>query len=251
MRVNCLDCLDRTGITQFSLGTEVLRRQVSDQIHRTQQQPPGCLADFGSTGSLVGTPNTSHKVRSQDSLDLAMMKGAVVQGLSVEYKDLWRQHSNNLSLHYAGSNALLRDVLETGLRTPKGKLGDATRAIRRFFQQHGSDGRKQDSVLLVTGKHDASVIAGSNPLGRKLTWLNIVVLGSALVGWLGLGISALITFKYTDSPRWWMACLMMNLWLVHVVVVWVVLWRDSRSYIDHPVLTSVELTDVPVVTEEE
>ena len=116
IRVNCLDCLDRTNVAQSMLATAALRQQLV---------------------SLEEEP--ARWVQVEDAI-----------------KALWVEHGHRISMLYAGSNAHFSDIIRLGRPAPKSLLNPypmARIAMRRFVLQNFHDGDKQDCLSLVTGHH--------------------------------------------------------------------------------------------------
>ena len=115
-RVNCKDCLDRTNIIQCLLAQIALQQQI-----RTAK------AQYGDS-----------------------MSPRVVR----MHRKLWANHGDRISLQYAGTGALRRDVVRVGKRTLTGLLRDGRVALTRYVRAKFSDGWAQDGLSLWTLNND-------------------------------------------------------------------------------------------------
>eukprot|EP00760_Papus_ankaliazontas_P005050 PhM_4_TR1235/c1_g1_i1/m.41704/K21797/SAC1, SACM1L; phosphatidylinositol 4-phosphatase len=123
LRVNCVDCIDRTNIAQCFIGDSIVGKMVSS----TQQ------SNQHADGEQQHLPRIKATLRA-----------------------LWTNNGRSLSRHYAGTGALFCDVTLNGQRTFGGVLRDGVRAIRRYYQNHFHDGRRQDAISLLVGAFEAS-----------------------------------------------------------------------------------------------
>ena len=114
LRVNCLDCLDRTNLAQSVLARQVLSRILS-------------LTGFGK---LEG-PETD----------------AVLS-----HKSLWADNGDYLAIQYTGTEALKGDFTRTGHRTVGGLLNDGMNSVTRYYINNFLDEYRQDSIDLLLGK---------------------------------------------------------------------------------------------------
>lgn len=67
-----------------------------------------------------------------------------------EFRNVWADNADAISLQYAGTKALKTDFTRTGKRTTKGALADGINAVQRFYVNTVSDGDRQDAVDAVT-----------------------------------------------------------------------------------------------------
>jgi hypothetical protein len=64
---------------------------------------------------------------------------------------LWCDHGDNLSLLYAGTKALKRDVTRQGKRTGQGALEDGMNSMLRYYLNNRVDPLKQRGLDIVLG----------------------------------------------------------------------------------------------------
>lgn len=102
LRVNCIDCLDRTNIAQFCFAKVVVTRMLfgMDVI----DAPDGNLSEWA--------------------------------GLDKALRDMFVEHGDQIALQYAGSGAMHKDALQQDAAGPEqhstlGSIGNAITAVRR------------------------------------------------------------------------------------------------------------------------
>eukprot|EP01135_Chromosphaera_perkinsii_P007233 Nk52_evm41s745 gene=Nk52_evmTU41s745 len=106
LRTNCLDCLDRTNVTQMHFGRAMVEQ---------------CLEGLGI--------DRRHFSKVNDMM-----------------RDLWADNGDNLSKIYAGTGAMKSSFTRTGKRTIKGYLDDAKKSAQRTYQNNFKDNVKQDAI---------------------------------------------------------------------------------------------------------
>ncbi|KAI5061915.1 hypothetical protein GOP47_0022454 [Adiantum capillus-veneris] len=121
VRTNCIDCLDRTNVTQSLLG----RKSLEVQLQR--------LNIFEQSDTIDKFPN-----------------------LDVKLKTLWADHGDNVSLQYSGTSALKGDFVRFGKRTVHGILKDGYSGLARYYYNNLHDGKRQDALDLAAGHYTAS-----------------------------------------------------------------------------------------------
>lgn len=121
VRVNCIDCLDRTNVVQGLLG----RKHLEYVLDR---------AGLLDATDILALPNTFPQVEKR-------------------FKWLWADHGDAISRQYAGTGALKSGFTRTGKRTTWGLLDDGFKSGIRYYVNNFSDGRKQDASDLITGNY--------------------------------------------------------------------------------------------------
>lgn len=127
-RVNCVDCLDRTGVVQSILAKQVLQQQLALILRDTSTSRPSPDA----TG------------RAQRSIQLSP------DGEST-FVRLWGNNADALSYQYAGTAAMKADIARSGKRSTKGLLQDGLKSAVRIFNKHFVDDDRQDAYDLMLG----------------------------------------------------------------------------------------------------
>ncbi|TKY58358.1 Phosphoinositide phosphatase SAC7 [Spatholobus suberectus] len=122
VRTNCIDCLDRTNVTQSMIG----RNMLEYQLRR--------LGIFGAEETICSHPN-----------------------LDESFKILWANHGDDISIQYTGTPALKGDFVRFGHRTIQGILNDGWNALLRYYLNNFCDGTKQDAIDLLQGHYIVSV----------------------------------------------------------------------------------------------
>lgn len=132
VRSNCIDCLDRTNVTQSMIG----RKMLEFQLRR--------LGVFDAEETISTHPNFD------DS-----------------FKILWANHGDEISIQYSGTPALKGDFVRCGQRTIHGILKDGWNALMRYYLNNFCDGTKQDAIDLLQGHYIVSVSRDMTPVSKK------------------------------------------------------------------------------------
>ncbi|CAO2144014.1 unnamed protein product [Urochloa humidicola] len=122
VRTNCVDCLDRTNVTQNMIGRKLLERQLQR------------IGVFGATDTVSN-----------------------FQDFDANYKVLWANHGDAISTQYSGTPALKGDFVRYGKRTTQGILNDLWNALARYYLNNFADGTMQDAMDLLQGHYISSV----------------------------------------------------------------------------------------------
>ncbi|KAF8683796.1 hypothetical protein HU200_044730 [Digitaria exilis] len=121
VRSNCIDCLDRTNVTQSFLA----RKSLDSQLQR------------------MGGLSSSESISISDNINDI-------------FKKLWVEHGDELSLEYAGSYALKGDLVRYGRQTLPGLIKDGMSALSRYYLNNFHDGVRQDALDLISGYYTVS-----------------------------------------------------------------------------------------------
>ncbi|CDP01800.1 unnamed protein product [Coffea canephora] len=132
VRTNCIDCLDRTNVTQSMLG----RKMLEFQLRR--------LGIFDAEETISTHPNFDES-----------------------FKILWANHGDDISIQYSGTPALKGDFVRYGQRTIQGILKDGWNALMRYYLNNFCDGTKQDAIDLLQGHFIVSVSRDMTPTSQK------------------------------------------------------------------------------------
>ncbi|KAJ0966752.1 hypothetical protein J5N97_023669 [Dioscorea zingiberensis] len=116
VRTNCIDCLDRTNVTQSMIG----RKMLENQLHQ------------------LGLFSAYETISSHPYFDSS-------------FKILWANHGDELSIQYSGTPALKGDIVRYGKRTILGFLRDGWNTLARYYFNNFTDGTKQDAIDLLQG----------------------------------------------------------------------------------------------------
>uniref|UniRef100_A0A452XL11 SAC domain-containing protein n=1 Tax=Aegilops tauschii subsp. strangulata TaxID=200361 RepID=A0A452XL11_AEGTS len=114
VRTNCVDCLDRTNVTQSMVGRKTLESQLQQ------------LGVLGGNDTISNHP-----------------------AFDADYKVLWANHGDAISTQYSGTPALKGDFVRYGKRTTQGILNDLWNALARYYFNNFADGTKQHIFILV------------------------------------------------------------------------------------------------------
>ncbi|AQK52991.1 Phosphoinositide phosphatase SAC6 [Zea mays] len=120
VRTNCIDCLDRTNVTQSMIGGKILESQLQ----------------------RIGVLSAGDTISKHPAFD-------------TNYKILWANHGDAISIQYSGTPALKGDFVRK--RTTQGILNDLRNALARYYLNNFVDGTKQDAMDLLQGHNMTSV----------------------------------------------------------------------------------------------
>ncbi|KAM6540477.1 hypothetical protein CsatB_004924 [Cannabis sativa] len=132
VRSNCIDCLDRTNVTQSMIG----RKMLECQLRR--------LGIFGADETISSHSNFDES-----------------------FKIMWANHGDDISIQYSGTPALKGDFVRYGQRTVHGILKDGWNSLARYYLNNFQDGAKQDAIDLLQGHYIVSVSRDISPSPQK------------------------------------------------------------------------------------
>ncbi|KAF5199854.1 Phosphoinositide phosphatase sac8 [Thalictrum thalictroides] len=118
VRANCIDCLDRTNVTQSYLA----RKSVNSQLQK------------------IGALSSSECI-------------SMFNEIYDKFKTLWAEHGDEISLEYAGTGALKGDLVRFGRQTLSGLIKDGMSALSRYYLNNFHDGIRQDAMDLISGRY--------------------------------------------------------------------------------------------------
>ncbi|MFS7898091.1 putative phosphatidylinositol-3,4-bisphosphate 4-phosphatase [Helianthus anomalus] len=110
VRSNCIDCLDRTNVTQSYLA----RISLNQQLQR-----------------MCALTSSEHVCTFTEDEDLEI------------YRNLWVNQGDEISLEYSGTNALKGDIVRYGKQTISGLIKDGISALSRYYLNNFQDGIRQ------------------------------------------------------------------------------------------------------------
>ncbi|KAH0723914.1 hypothetical protein KY290_005574 [Solanum tuberosum] len=146
IRSNCIDCLDRTNVTQSYLA----RRSLDSQLQRL--------------GAL-----SSNECISMFTEDFEI------------FKTMWVEQGDEISLEYSGTHALKRDLVRYGKQTMTGLIKDGMSAISRYFLNNFQDGIRQDAADLISGRYSVNRDSPSPFQNNGFDSLSYLPVASALL----------------------------------------------------------------------
>ncbi|XVE82399.1 hypothetical protein DITRI_Ditri16bG0001400 [Diplodiscus trichospermus] len=157
VRTNCIDCLDRTNITQCLIGRKMLELQLR----------------------RIGVFAAEETISSHANLDES-------------FKILWANHGDDISVQYSGTAAIKGDFVRSGQRRVQGVLKDGYNSLVRYYLNNFSDGTKQDAIDLLQGHYIVSVSRDMMPPSQTggLEAIASFPLALCLV-WIGLFFTAM------------------------------------------------------------
>ncbi|KAI1797590.1 SacI homology domain-containing protein [Ganoderma leucocontextum] len=116
VRTNCMDNLDRTNVAQSAIAKWMLNRQLKEL----------------------------RVIQENDSIDN-------YDELTRDFREMWTDHANFISIAYSGTGALKTDFTRTGKRTRQGLFEDGWNSVVRYLKNNFFDGARQDAFDLMTG----------------------------------------------------------------------------------------------------
>ncbi|KAH0942444.1 hypothetical protein HID58_002081 [Brassica napus] len=132
VRTNCIDCLDRTNVTQSMIGRKMLELQLKR------------IGVFGAEETISSHLNFDER-----------------------YKILWANHGDDVSIQYSGTPALKGDFVRYGHRTTQGVLKDGWSSLVRYYLNNFADGTKQDAIDLLQGHYIVAMSRDMAPVPQK------------------------------------------------------------------------------------
>ncbi|KAG6541632.1 hypothetical protein Mapa_016897 [Marchantia paleacea] len=152
VRTNCVDCLDRTNVTQSLLG----RISLEAQLVR--------IGVFKPTELISQNLEFDEKYKvckfllylPQEYIHCYCFRNADVLLLSCCLSDIrvyclytvWANHGDDISIQYSGTQALKGDFVRYGKRTFQGLIQDGFNALARYFYNNFTDGVRQVSLCV-------------------------------------------------------------------------------------------------------
>ncbi|CAL9119684.1 unnamed protein product [Musa textilis] len=121
VRVNCIDCLDRTNVTQSYVARKLLNLLLQQ------------VGAFSSNECI-----------------------SMYTDIYEKFKNLWAEHGDEISLEYAGTHALKGDLVRYGRQTVSGIIKDGISALTRYYLNNFQDGIRQDALDLISGRYAVS-----------------------------------------------------------------------------------------------
>jgi hypothetical protein len=123
LRVNCIDCLDRTNVVQAFFFQKVFLS----------------IINSWKLGPLLG------QVMPPE------LTWSTLQPLAALVRMMWFNNGNSLSLQYSGTGSLKAEVTKTGKQSLLGLLSDGVKSVRRLYYSYLKDSTRQDMIELLLG----------------------------------------------------------------------------------------------------
>lgn len=126
VRVNCLDCLDRTNVVMSRIAWQSLTTQLG----------------------MIGISMTY-------DFDDATLTHPFVKS----FKNLWADNGDMLSFAYTGTGSTISSVTRSGKQSIRGMLEHGMKSLSRFYQANVEDNSRQESIDLLL-KRRADCVGG-------------------------------------------------------------------------------------------
>ncbi|CDY16288.1 BnaC01g23230D [Brassica napus] len=176
IRSNCIDCLDRTNVTQNYMAQKSLNLQL---------QRIGVL----------------------DSAECVSM----FEDDYTKFRTIWAQQGDEISLQYAGTYALKGDLVRYGKQTVSGAIKDGISAMSRYYLNNFQDGVRQassDALDLISGRYTVGTNSPSQlqPIGGSqpsfLPVASALLIGGVTVTSFTIHQAGRNTQHYLASALW-------------------------------------------------
>ncbi|PPR82200.1 hypothetical protein GOBAR_AA38518 [Gossypium barbadense] len=185
VRTNCIDCLDRTNVTQCFPAVTIsgpVQTSTDNLCFLNAVLSVWLLvmrvifhrSSLSETQTLTHTQGESMIGRKMLELQLRRIGVFAAEetisshtNLDEKYKILWANHGDDVSIQYSGTPALKGDFVRYGKRTVQGILNDFYNALGRYYFNNFSDGTKQDAIDLLQGHYIVSVSRDMTPPSQK------------------------------------------------------------------------------------
>ncbi|RNF25916.1 putative synaptojanin (N-terminal domain), putative,inositol/phosphatidylinositol phosphatase [Trypanosoma conorhini] len=217
VRVNCLDCLDRTNLVQSMLAVDVLPRMI-----RYVRGEKHIMNNNHGSGANATEDSETEEETYEESIKLC--------------KKLWAQQGIALSQLYAGSEPHFLHLLL------KGTLGrfflqqTVLISSRRWLQQNFYDGDKQDIISVLTRQHDPALTQSEfeRRFLRPFSFLNKMVALGLIVAVFALAVNLTVTVLLTRDLMSKGPLVYSLVWAMYIVVLIFFIMRDGASYTNGP-----------------
>ncbi|KAG6387692.1 hypothetical protein SASPL_152884 [Salvia splendens] len=197
VRTNCIDCLDRTNVTQSTIA----RKMLEFQLRR--------LGIFEAEEIISSHPNFDNS-----------------------FKILWANHGDEVSIQYSGTPALKGDFVRCGQRTIQGILNDGKNALMRYYLNNFADGTKQDASDLIQGHYIVSLSRSMTPTAKKGGIEAVasfpLALGVILIGFF----FALLSLRRARHDLW--SLLFSFMWASMSLAIAVFVRSNGRTFCNRP-----------------
>lgn len=134
MRTNCLDCLDRTNVTQTMIAKRILEN-ILDKIKATNRK------------------STRGSSSSQNEMVLGFDSNNGDGFIFDIMKNMWAENGDMISKQYAGTSSTITSVTKTGKQGFMGKIDQMRRGVERFLVNNIEDGAKHECIKIITNQH--------------------------------------------------------------------------------------------------
>ncbi|CAH2064359.1 unnamed protein product [Thlaspi arvense] len=182
IRSNCIDCLDRTNVTQNYMAQKSLNLQLQR------------IGVFDST-ECVSTFEDDY----------------------TKFRTIWAEQGDEISLQYAGTYALKGDLVRYGKQTVFGAIKDGMSAMSRYYLNNFQDGvrqasfsykiRVEDALDLISGRYTVGTNSPSQlqPIGSQPSFLPVasaLLIGGVTVTSFTIHQAGRNTQQYLASALW-------------------------------------------------
>ncbi|OAF68066.1 hypothetical protein A3Q56_04201 [Intoshia linei] len=201
IRTNCIDCLDRTNVTQSLMALEIIKIQLQE-------------ANVINCGIEI--------TKNQEFMS--------------KFKNLWADNADMLSIQYAGTKALKTDFTRYGKRTLSGAINDGINSLKRYFINNFNDGFRQDSVDFITGNYsiDDEIIHTDKQINSRFSftktmWTAFIL--SIVMFFINILFGDVFTKRKILNVLFWASC---SLFCGKIIFIY------GTCFVDKPTLIKVK-----------
>ncbi|XP_010503889.1 PREDICTED: phosphoinositide phosphatase SAC8 isoform X2 [Camelina sativa] len=172
IRSNCIDCLDRTNVTQSYMAQKILNLQLQR------------IGVFDSTDCV-----------------------SLFEDDYTKFRTIWAEQGDEISLQYAGTYALKGDLVRYGKQTMAGAIKDGISAMSRYYLNNFQDGVRQDALDLISGRYTVGTNSPSQlqPIGAQPSFLPVasaLLIGGVTVTSFSIHQAGRNTQQYLATALW-------------------------------------------------
>jgi hypothetical protein len=238
VRVNCLDCLDRTNLVQSILLCAVLPRMMA----YVDGAAPPTAGDAVESGSSSGPQSCTPA-----ALVALCLHDPLYAVASHQLRRLVASQGTAISQLYAGTEPHFLPYMLNGHHHWAHKAVECVLAGRRWYQQNFFDGVKQDGISLVTRQHNPQVFNADieSPFSRDLSGMNRQVMYGLLLGILPFiySLAMCLSEHHYASSLFQLHFAICLCWVVYLWVLYNKLMRYRVTYTNRPLLLYTRQAD--------
>lgn len=154
IRTNCIDCLDRTNKMQYYIGREKLLSDLvnSNVIERNKY--------INFVNQCRDRKLMADEVESE--LNLTVLDNKLVSGYLKNFRNMYEDLGNNLSLQYAGTSAMSAAAIGVESRNVGRSIQDLFSGIKRYFVNRYGHDNLQNAYEIVSGCKTKGVLKNND-----------------------------------------------------------------------------------------
>ncbi|KAJ9545179.1 hypothetical protein OSB04_024886 [Centaurea solstitialis] len=154
IRSNCIDCLDRTNVTQSYLARISLEQQLQRMCELASSETISTFTDHEDYEIFRNCMDQEYYhvcLFPESNICLVLIWNNLL------LLTVWVDQGDEISLEYSGTNALKGDIVRYGKQTISGLIKDGISALSRYYLNNFQDG---DAIDLISGNY---TVSGNSP----------------------------------------------------------------------------------------